>query len=79
MMGGHIAPLVHLSEMDEARRIRGVGGRQIENKAETLEIFPQIVGIGIAMIECRLALNWAWINSRRLGRIFETTIMAHSV
>jgi hypothetical protein len=60
-MGGNVPPLIQLGEVCNPCRVHWIGGSEVENKAESLEILSNVVEIGVAVVEravcCKLRLD----------------------
>jgi hypothetical protein len=50
-MGRDIPPSVQLTQVMQARRIPRIGRRQIPHEAEAFEILPDVLEIGVAIVE----------------------------
>jgi hypothetical protein len=46
-----IPPSVQFSQVLEARRIRWIGRRQMQSESEAVEVFSQVLQVGVALIE----------------------------
>jgi hypothetical protein len=46
-----IPPSVQFGQVLETRRIPWVGSRQIQREAEAFEVFPQVLEVGVAVVE----------------------------
>ena len=61
MMRCDIPPSVQFSQVLETRRIPGIGSRQIQRESEAFEVFPQVLHVGVTVVEgamgCELVLD----------------------
>jgi hypothetical protein len=51
VVGGHVAPSVQFAEVGQTRCVRRVGGGEVEAEVEALEILPEVLESGIAVVE----------------------------
>ena len=79
-----IPPSVQFSQVLETRRIPGIGSRQIQRESEAFEVFPQVLHVGVTVVEgamgCELVLDedlkaGAHSGDNDLGR-FEVKVAA---
>lgn len=67
MVRHDITPSVELTQVLEARRIPLIRRRQIQAEAESLEVFPQVLEIGVAMVESAIGRELALDEGLKRG------------